>query len=209
MKKLRLMILAVFILGPISAEAGTPPDILVKDTIQKIIKLLKQNRQSYERDRNKLFIMVNEIALPHFDFVVMSKWILGRKHWTRANKAQRDRFINAFKELLVRTYAVALLKYTDEEVIYLPFKMKPGARKTIVKVEIKQSGGAENVPMDYSFYNKKSEWKIYDIKISGVSLTSNYRAEYDIKIRKEGLDGLIKSIEKKNKQMRHTKQAKK
>ncbi len=205
MRKLRLMILAIFILGPITAGASTPPDIVVKDTTQRIINLLKQNKQSYERDRSKLFIMVNEIALPHFDFVVMAKWVLGRKHWTRANKAQRKRFINAFEELLVRTYAVVLLKYTDEKVIYLPLKMKPGARKTIVKIEIKRSGGAENVPMDYSFYNKGSEWKIYDVKIAGVSLTSNYRAEYDIQIRKMGLDGLIKSIEKKNKQMRQTK----
>lgn len=179
--------------APVAAQAM--PDQLVRDTTDKIIALLKENRAIYKKDQNKLFAMVHETVLPHFDFRAMSRMVLAR-NWRSANEDQRGRFTTAFRDLLVRTYATALLKYTDEKIIFLPYRAKPEDRKVIVKTEIKPSGGGPNIPMDYRFYRKNTEWKVFDVSIDGVSLVTNYRNIYNEKIKKQGLDALIESISK-------------
>jgi phospholipid transport system substrate-binding protein len=193
MKILSLMVLLLFV--PVTSQAETGPDQLVRENTQRILGLLKKNKKVYEKDHEKLFKMVNEVILPHTDFVVMSKWILGRTVWNKASEDQRQRFVKEFQNLMVRTYAVALLKYTNEKVIFYPFTAKEGSRRATVKTEVKQSGGGDNVPVIYSFYYKKGNgWKIIDVKIAGISMVTNYRIEYDVRIKRIGLDGLIKSM---------------
>ncbi len=172
---------------------SAPPDQLVRETTNKIIELVKANRDAYAKDHKKLYAMVHEQVLPHFDFRVMAKSVLGR-HWKAANEEQRERFTKEFRDLLVRTYATALLKYTDEEVRFLPFNSKSGEKTTVVRTEVKPSGGGPTLPIHYSFYNSESGWKVYDVVVEGVSLVTNYRSTYAAKIKAEGIDGLIKSL---------------
>ena len=43
-------------------------------------------------------------------------------------------------------------------------------------------------------------WKVYDIKIDGISLITTYRETFANKVREGGVDGLIKSLADKNRQ---------
>ncbi len=183
-------------LPAVHAQAQTPPDQLVRATTEEILRLLKANREVYQRDKSALYAMVDKEVLPHFDFERMSQWVLGR-YWRTATPEQRERFVKEFRDLLVRTYATALLNYRDEKVVYLPFTGKPDDKQVIVRTEIKQTSGAPNIPISYSFYNKGgADWKVYDVSIEGVSLVTNYRTTYADKIRRDGLDALIASIAK-------------
>lgn len=191
MKRLFTAIVALLVVG--LAQAATPaPDQLVKDNVARIIELLKANRDTYARDHKKLYAMVHEQVLPHFDFRVMSRSVLGR-YWREASEEQRERFVDEFRDLLVRTYATALLKYTNEEVRYLPFRVNPNDKTAVVKTEIVQQGGPP-IPINYSFYQTESGWKVYDVAIEGVSLVTNYRSTYATKVKTEGLDALIASM---------------
>lgn len=177
-----------------AAEApATTPDALVKDKTQEIMALLKQHQGEYRRDRAKLYDMVNKQVLPYFDFERMSQWVLGR-YWRQANDAQRTQFVHEFRDLLVRTYATALLNYTDQQVMYMPFHMAPNANEAVVRTAIKQTSGGPDVPIYYAFYKGPQGWKAYDVSIDGVSLVTNYRATFASKIRREGIDGLLKSM---------------
>jgi phospholipid transport system substrate-binding protein len=196
------VLMLMLVAGNVYAQNEPMPDELVRKTTQEIIGLIKANRAAYSEDVNKLYAMVEQKVLPHFDFARMSQWILGR-YWRQANEEQRTRFIKEFRELLVRTYATALLNYTDQEVVYAPFNGKPEDEEAVVKTEIKQSGGGPNIPIQYAFYHKKpGGWKVYDLTIDGVSLVANYRATYAGKLKQEGVDAVIASIAAKNKQMR-------
>jgi len=62
---------------------------------------------------------------------------------------------------------------------------------------IRQSGG-EPIPIDYSMEKTESGWKVYDIKLAGVSLVQNYRTTFSTEIRRSGVDGLIKALADKN-----------
>ncbi|MFL6624302.1 MAG: phospholipid-binding protein MlaC [Sulfurifustaceae bacterium] len=173
--------------------AETPPDQLVRQVTDRIIQLIKTNRETYARDYQKLYTMVDKEVLPYFDFRVMSRAVLGR-YWREANDEQRDRFVKEFRDLLVRTYATALLKYTNQEIRYLPFRSNPEDKTVLVRTEVVQAEGGENVPINYSLYRSNEGWKAYDVAVGGVSLVTNYQSVYAEKVRSQGIDALIKSL---------------
>jgi phospholipid transport system substrate-binding protein len=199
MRKFLLLtiVLSLSVLGVVRAEVA--PEQLVRSTADVILSEIKKNRDVYSRDFAKLYKMADEKVLPHFDFRRMSQWVLGRS-WRDATPEQRDRFVAAFRDLLVRTYSTALLNYKDQEIIYLPVPVQTGSDEALVKTEVKQGGGQPNIPIHYSFYkNRDGQWKVYDVTIEGVSLVTNYRSVYSTKIREKGIDALITDINDSNK----------
>lgn len=193
-------VLLLAVLGVARAEVA--PEELVRSTADVILAEIKQNREVYAKDYNKLYRMADEKVLPHFDFRRMGQWVLGRS-WRDASPEQRDRFVAAFRDLLVRTYSQALLNYKDEQIIYLPVQRQPDDAEVLVKTEVKQSGGQTNIPIHYSFYrNKDGAWKVYDVSVEGISLVTNYRSVYATKIREQGIDALISEITENNRQAR-------
>ena len=180
---------------PTAADIAAP-DAVVRKTTDDIIALLKQNKAVYAKDTSKLYAMVDERVLPIFDFERMSQWVLGR-YWRQTSEEQRSRFVQEFRNLLVRTYATALLNYTDQKVVIQPTQKK-SEREALVKTEVQQGSGAPAVPIHYSFYKGEGDWKVFDVTIDGVSLVSNYRGTYASKIKQQGIDGLIASIAASN-----------
>jgi phospholipid transport system substrate-binding protein len=181
----------------VAADAQTPPDQVAREAIDKIIRLIKAHRDEYARDHKKLYDMVDREVLQYFDFKAMGRSVLGR-YWREANEQQREQFTKEFRDLLVRTYATALLKYTNEEVKFLPYRAPAPEDKTAsVRTEVIQPGGP-SIQINYSFYRSDQGWKVYDVAIEGVSLVTNYRGAYAEKVRTQGLDPLIASIAEAN-----------
>ncbi|MBI5612633.1 MAG: ABC transporter substrate-binding protein [Gammaproteobacteria bacterium] len=190
-----LLTLSLAVAAP--SWASAPPDELVRKTTEEILALTKANREVYTKDLSKLYKMADEKVLPHFDFSRMAQWVLGI-NWRSATPEQRTRFTSEFRTLLVRTYATALLNYTDQKIIYLPLVSKPGDTDVVVRTEVKQTSGGSNIPIHYTFYKKNDDWKVYDVSIDGVSLVTNYRSVYAGKIKNEGMDALIASVAQSN-----------
>ena len=197
MSRIISIILFLVLVFPVHA-AEPAPDAIARGATDKIVGLLKANKAEYNRDHKKLYAMVDEHVLPHFDFRAMSRTVLGR-HWRTASEDQRARFIAEFRELLVRTYATALLKYNDEEIVYLPFRSSPDDRTATVRSEVRRKDGAPPIAMQYSFYRTDNVWKVYDVTIEGASLVSTYQTTFAARVQKEGLDALIASLAQDNK----------
>jgi phospholipid transport system substrate-binding protein len=189
-----LLLLAAFA-SPVLAEH--PAEVLVHDTTEQVLARLKADSDKLKADANLIYPLVEDLVLPHFDFERMSIWVLG-KNWRNADAAQQQQFTNEFRTLLVRTYAKALLEYTDQHLRYLPFHAEDDASKVSIKTEIEQSGGP-SIPLHYSMYlNKAGEWKVYDIKVDGVSLVSNYRSSFSTEIRNGGIPRLLDKLVQMN-----------
>ncbi len=201
MKTVQVALFALSLAVAAPSWAGAPPDELVRKTTEEILALTKANREAYAKDLSKLYKMADEKVLPHFDFARMAQWVLG-VNWRSATPEQRARFTSEFRDLLVRTYATALLSYTDQKIIYLPLVSKPGDTDVVVRTEVKQTSGGPNIPIHYTFYKKNDDWKVYDVSIESVSLVTNYRSVYAGKIRNEGMEALIASVAQSNKQAR-------
>ncbi len=192
------ILFAVVALFNLSAAATIMPDVLVKQTTDKLLSELTSNRNVLQVDSGKLYQLVDEVILPHFDFKRMSQLVLG-KYWRTANNEQREQFTEQFKNLLVRTYATALFEYTGQKIVYKPFRLKQGATRAVVKTEILQHEGPK-IPFHYSLkLNESGAWKIFDIRVDGISLVTNYRTSYGQMIQNNGIESLISSLADKNK----------
>jgi phospholipid transport system substrate-binding protein len=174
-----------------TAQEITPLDV-VRDTSTRMLLALQSERPQIAQDSERLDELVAEIVLPYFDFRRMSQWVLGR-NWRTATAQQRERFVEQFRLLLVRTYGRALSEYADEKVSYLPFDAGNAADRVTVRTEIEPPGGTP-IPIFYSMYLSDNGWKVYDVAISGVSLVTTYRSSFGSSIRKDGMDSLIEQL---------------
>lgn len=177
------------------AKAQSAEEV-VRDTADQVIAKLDAEREVLEASPEKIYGLINELVIPHFDFVKMSKWVLGR-NWLNATEMQRDQFVDQFRTLLVRTYAKALLEYSEEVIIYLPVQNNPESNIVVVKTEI-QRPGSNTIPINYSMHVSDGVWKAIDVSIDGISLVATYRGSFAAEIRKNGIDSLITKLSERN-----------
>jgi len=143
--------------------------------------------------------LLEQIVLPHFDFENISASVLG-KYWRRADAEQRRRFREAFKSLLLHTYAVALLDNLDTDIEFEALRAPPGATDVTVRTNIPQEGQFP-LPVNYSMELIDGEWKVYDVEIDGLSLVTNYRTTFAREINKSGLEDLISTLEERSRDL--------
>jgi len=161
-----------------------------------MLSTLEKRRAEVDRDPSLIFGLVDEIVVPHFDFEKITQQAVGI-HWKDASPEQRQGLTNGFREVLIRTYAKALLNYSGQDIRYLP--VKPGQREGTVTVptEVREKGGPA-VPVDYRMYEKSGKWLVYDLVIDNVSLIKNYRDSFNTEIRRQGIDALISHLQQMN-----------
>ena len=178
----------------IAAESN--PQELIRQTADRVLSQIQANSEQYQQDPAKLYALVDEVVLPHFDFDTMVDLALG-SYKSKVNAQQKPLIVNEFRVLLVRTYGKALLEYNDQKIIYLPTEGSAEEGNVMVKTEIEQDGGFP-IPLNYSLKTSKQGWKVYDISVDGISLVTNYRSSFARQIKKNGVDGLIKTLHDRN-----------
>ncbi|MBI5462644.1 MAG: ABC transporter substrate-binding protein [Gammaproteobacteria bacterium] len=197
MKRVFTSMLFCLALNTAVAVADTlDPETLVRQTSDQMLAVLKEQHDVIKAEPDRLYDLVDDIVLPHFDFVRMARWVLG-KHWRKASPEQQQRFVDEFRTLLVRTYGTALLEYTNQTVRFLPLRMAEGSKDVTVRTEVVKPGGA-SIPISYSMFHREDGWKVYDVSIDGISLVSNYRADFSAQINSTGMDGLIQRLVERN-----------
>ncbi len=179
---------ALLTLCPFPSQAALTPTVQVKQTVETIILTLKNNDMNKYTRREKIATLIKE----RFDFRVMSRRVLAL-NWKHATPAQKDRFISLFTDLLKNSYMERIEAYTDEKVKFVKEKRK--GKKALVDTLIVTE--SVEIPIRYKVFLKKGEWFIYDVVIEEVSLTRNYRSSYKEIVKKEGIDGLLRKMEKK------------
>jgi phospholipid transport system substrate-binding protein len=186
------------LLAPASPAQDVAPDVLVKAVTLDVIAVIRNDWDIQAGNTAKVADLVETRILPLFDFTRMTQLAVAR-NWRVATPEQQKTLTAEFKTLLVRTYSIALSNYRDQAIEFKPLRAAPGVTEVTVKSVIKQSG-AEALTMDYDMEKLAEGWKVYDIKIDGVSLITTYRETFAGKVREGGLDGLIKSLSDKNRQ---------
>ena len=190
-------LICLALLLPVTAGAvAEDPREMVIATTEEMLGTIREKRAELDANPRLVDQFIIEIVLPHFDFVAMSRATLG-KHWRRASKGQQERFVREFRGLLVRTYATALLEYTEESIEYPPLVAGVDDTDVTVRTEIEQPGGL-GIPIHYRVERQEDGWKVYDVTIDGLSLIANYRNTFNNEIRKVGLDQLIDNIKQGN-----------
>ncbi len=197
-----LLILSVWLMmlimtGPAHADSETllAPQQIIQDTSLQLQKTLQQ--PELKTDFKKATEAVETIIEPHIDFDRVASLTLG-KFWNKASPAQKARFNQEFRRLLVRTYTTAFMEYADWKIRYLPLQMNPEDQRALVRTEIMQAG-AKSTAVNYRMIQGKNGWQVYDILIEGISLLQNYRSSFIEEVDRTGsLDQLIDQLASRN-----------
>jgi phospholipid transport system substrate-binding protein len=178
------------------AVPGPAPQELIETTSRKLLEALDADREQARKDPARVRKLVDAILLPHFDTDYSARLVLG-KHWRDANLDQRQRFVNAFYQSLLRNYGSALAEFTADRMTVLPFRGDLASGQATVRTEVKRSNGTR-VPVNYTLRATPAGWKAWDVTIEGISYVRNFRNDVGAEIDQKGFPALIERLEKEN-----------
>jgi phospholipid transport system substrate-binding protein len=184
--------------APAAQSQDVPPDVLMKSLSSEVIAEVRKDKAIQAGDAAKIAALVDAKIVPHFDLRRITQLAVGPA-WRRATPEQQERLMQEFKTLLVRTYSGALASYRDQAVEFRPLRAAAGDTEVTVKSLIRQSG-TEPIALEYDLARVGAHWKIFDVRISGISLVATYRSSFADEVRNNGVDGLIGLLERKNRQ---------
>jgi len=197
MYKYLISLIFLSFLGVAPAFASTPPDVLARQVTDEVISIIRADKDIQSGNQKKARELIETKIAPHFNFTGMTQLALG-KNWSTANAEQRKALTAEFRALLVQTYTASLALFKDQKIEYRPLKLAAEDNDVTVRSLVRQSGGGEPVQVDYGMEKTDAGWKVYNVKIGGISLVENYRSTFNTEIRKGGIDGLIASLRDKN-----------
>jgi len=186
-------------------SASAAPDALVRDLSNEVLATIKADKALASGDVNRVQKLIDEKILPYVDFQKMTQLAVGRG-WRQATPEQRAALTREFRTLLVRTYSGALSQVTDHKVELRPFRAQPTDTDVLVRTSVVASRG-DPIQLDYRLEKTDAGWKIYDVNILGVWLVENYKTQFASQINAGGVDGLIKTLSDRNRQLEQGKKA--
>ena len=195
MKFLQLVaVLGVLVFGASAAADDVPPNVVIQEAVDAFAAQMQGRADEFVDDRSGLYQLIDDILLPRFDRKFSAQVVLA-KHWRTASAEQRERFIEAFYQALVRRYAEGLLEFEQEMVEILPFRGDANKPRTKVRSTVRLTDGTK-VKVDYELVKRESGWRLFNVVIEGVSYVRNFRTELDAEIRDSNLDTVIARLER-------------
>lgn len=178
---------------------------LVRDTFSEALAGLNEHQDAIREDPRVAYELMNEILAPHVDVQLMSRLILAR-HWADATEEQQARFVDVFRESLLRTYSRLLsdnvetaVEQAEAGTEMLRIQGVDGPdRRGRVNVRSTLAIDGQNIPIEFRMYPRDGDWKIFDVLIENISFVMNYRTEYDAELQRGDLSTLIQRLEERN-----------
>jgi phospholipid transport system substrate-binding protein len=191
-----VLLLALALAAPASLAQDVAPDALLRAVTVEVIDKIKQDQGHQAVDPAKVAALIETSILPLFDFVHMTRLAVAQ-NWRLATPEQQKVLTEEFKTMLVRSYSNALTHYRGEVIDVKQLRVAALGTEVMVRSEVKQAE-EEPMTMDYQMEKTAAGWKIYDVKVAGVSLVTTHRDVFAEKVREGGVDGLIKFLADEN-----------
>jgi len=182
------------------ARAQEAPDALIRRVSQEVMDIARNDPAIQAGDRRRIYALVQSRIIPHLDFQRGTALTVGR-NWRQATPEQRQKLAQEFRDLLLHTYAGAMSQVKDQTMTFRPVRMDPSDTDVEVHSEVRMPRRPEPVEVSYRLHKSPSGWKIYDVNVMGAWLSETYRTTFTSEINKGGIDGLIRTLEEKNRQL--------
>ena len=172
-----------------TVDVEQTPHEIIANTATAVSDRLDGREAYYDDNPDELYALVDELLLPHFDVRYAGRLVMG-KHWKAATPEQRDRFVDVFYRFLLQSYANGILEFEQGSVRVLPADGELPEKRVVVKTETRMDDGSE-IPINYSMRKTSRGWRVYDVRIEGVSYVQNYRNQLNAEIAALGVDAVI------------------
>ena len=185
-------------------DQATSPDALIKMVVTDVMVSIKSDPDIQKGNIPKIVDLVEKKIVPYTDMRRTTEMAMG-PNWKKATSEQQNQLVLEFKNLLIRTYSGALSQLRDQTVQFKALRAAPDDKEVIVKTVV--LGRGDPVPLDYRLEKTDKGWKVYDMNIMGVWLVEAYRNQFSNQISQNGIDGLVKFLQDRNKQLANAKPA--
>ena len=189
--------LVVFLISFISISINSEenPYVFIDANAQKMVKVLKEESNLFETNREEYENKIKIIFEPMIDFRLVSASVMGKKYYEMSTPVQRDNFISIFKDSLLDTYAETLAQWGESTIsTHFPDELPQEGIKTI---EVKQTlnTGTSKYPISYKLRKSSEGWKIVNIIINGVNLGLTFRNQFQAlaQSHNEDIDSTLKN----------------
>ncbi len=192
--------------GSVSAQAvdQSTPDGLIKTVVSDVMASVKSDPEIQKGNIPRIVDLVEKKSVPYTDMRRTTEMAMG-PNWKKATPEQQAQLVSEFKNLLIRTYSGALSQLRDQTIQFKPLRAAPDDKEVVVKTVV--IGRGDPVPLDYRLEKTANGWKVYDMNIMGVWLVEAYRNQFANQISQNGVDGLVKFLQDRNKQLAAAKPA--
>lgn len=193
LKNFLVLFLISFISISINSEEN--PYVFIDANAQKMVKVLTEESNLFETNREEYEDKIKIIFEPMIDFRRVSASVMGKKYYLMSTPAQRDSFINIFKDSLLDTYAETLAQWGESTIsTHFPDEFP---QEGIITIEVKQTlnTGTSKYPISYKLRKSSEGWKIVNIIINGVNLGLTFRNQFQAlaQSHNEDIDSTLKN----------------
>jgi len=189
-----IAVIAAVLISISSMAQADSPNSVIEESVAVLTEKLDGRKAEFAADRPALYELIDSILLPRFDRKFAAQAVLA-KHWRTASSEQRERFIEAFYQALMRRYADGILEFDPNRITILPFRGDDSKKRTKVRTTVELDDGSK-VAVDYDLVKRGSDWLVFNVVVEGVSYIRNFRAELESEINSSSLDAVITRLEK-------------
>ncbi len=192
--------------GSVSAQTvdQSTPDGLIKAVVSDVMASVKSDPEIQKGNIPRIVELVDKKIVPYTDMRRTTEMAMG-PNWKKATPEQQAQLVSEFKNLLIRTYSGALSQLRDQTIQFKPLRAAPDDKEVVVKTVV--IGRGDPIPLDYRLEKTANGWKVYDMNIMGVWLVEAYRNQFANQISQNGVEGLVKFLQDRNKQLAAAKPA--
>jgi len=180
------------------------PDALIKTVVSDVMASVKSDPEIQKGNIPRVVDLVEKKIVPYTDMRRTTEMAMGA-NWKKATPEQQAQLVSEFKNLLIRTYSGALSQLRDQTIQFKPLRAAPDDKEVVVKTVV--IGRGDPVPLDYRLEKTANGWRVYDMNIMGVWLVEAYRNQFANQISQNGVEGLVKFLQDRNKQLAAAKPA--
>ena len=140
-----------------------------------------------------------EVVAEHFDFTDMARSSLGY-HWSQLSPAQQQQFVQLFTAFMEDAYLNKLEGYSGQKIEFSGVTSN-GPGDSEVNTRVLQPDGGQPVSLSYRLKQDTGDWKVYDVTVDNISITANYRNQFNRVINSQGFDALMNEMRTKQQEL--------
>ena len=169
----------------------------VKSANDTIASLLKQKVAAGSKEEKDLAAKVTTSVRGFLDIDQLGKRAM-IDNWQKLTKPQQDQFLGLLRELIEDNYVRGLRANLEYQIDYTGESTdKDGNVIVTTKINTKRKGRPYTIEVDYVVVKDGDKLRAWDVKTDGVGLVENYRLQFNKIIEKDGFDGLMSKMKKK------------
>ena len=176
-------------LSAATAVQPSDPQQVLRSAVDEVLGIVYSGKTPTQ----PFSVLVRPVLEKNFSFDVITRRAVG-PGWSQFSPAQQQRTTSLFTELVIHTYADRFEAGAQPGITYAaPVTLAPNKRELPTTIDY----AGKKYAVAYRMELASDQWRICDVIIEGVSMISNYRAQFDPMFQHGGAAEIIRSLEEK------------